>query len=111
MMLSSPSKQVRWCLLFLLVLMARVVVADSFTAAETKVFAELMAERHDFDPGEVQALLARAEVLESVLEAIARPAEGKAWHEYREIFLKPVRIQRGADFLAAHRATLLRAEA
>ena len=51
-----------------------------------------------------------ARVLNSVLEAISRPAEAKPWHEYRLIFIQPLRIERGVDFLIEHRAALDRAE-
>ena len=93
-----------------LMMSATVSNAETFSPDETKAFAELMGAKHNFDPAEIQSLLGKAEVLDSVLEAIARPAEGKAWHEYREIFIKPIRIERGADFFAEHRETLERAE-
>ena len=69
-----------------------------------------MGARHNFDPAEIQLLLGKAQVLNSVLEAISRPAESKPWYAYREIFIKLVRIERGADFLAEHRRILERAE-
>ena len=84
--------------------------AESFSVAETKNFVERMHIRHSFDPIEVQTILGKAQVLDSVLQAISRPAEGKAWYEYRQIFLQPLRIERGADFMAEHLETLMRAE-
>ena len=84
--------------------------AESFSVGETQAFVERMRARHNFDPGEIQALLNKAEVLDSVLEAISRPAEGKPWYEYRQIFLERLRIERGADFFVLHRETLERAE-
>lgn len=93
-----------------LMMSATVINAETFSADETKAFAELMGTKHNFDPADIQTLLGKAEVLDAVLEAISRPAESKAWHEYREIFIKPIRIERGADFYAEHRETLERAE-
>ena len=58
---------------------------------------------------ETRALLADARVLDSVLEAIQRPAERKPWHEYREIFITGKRIARGADFWRDHADSLARA--
>ena len=58
---------------------------------------------------ETRALLAEARVLDSVLEAIQRPAERKPWHEYREIFLTRKRIERGVDFWRVHADSLARA--
>ena len=93
-----------------LMMSTTMINAETFSADETKAFAERMGARHNFDPAEIQSLLAKAQVLDSVLEAISRPAEGKAWHEYREIFIKPIRIERGADFFAENREALERAE-
>ena len=84
--------------------------AESFSGEETKAFVEQMRARHHFAAAEVQTILANAQVLDSVLEAISRPAEGKPWHEYRKIFLQPLRIERGADFLVEHVEILQRAE-
>ena len=86
------------------------VRAESFRVDETKAFVERMTARHNFEPAQLQATLAEARVLHSVLEAIARPAEAKPWYEYRKIFLQPLRIERGTDFFAEHRETLERAE-
>ena len=58
---------------------------------------------------ETRALLADARVLDSVLEAIQRPAERKPWREYREIFVTRKRIARGADFWRDHADSLARA--
>ena len=88
----------------------RLVHAESFRADETESFIEQMRVNHDFDPAILRATLAQAEVLQSVLEAISRPAESKPWYLYRQIFIKPLRIERGADFFAEHQATLARAE-
>ena len=58
---------------------------------------------------ETRALLADARVLDSVLEAIQRPAERKPWREYRKIFVTGKRIARGADFWRDHADSLARA--
>jgi membrane-bound lytic murein transglycosylase B len=56
-------------------------------------------------------VFAQAQKQESILKAIARPAEKtKAWYEYREIFLNDKREQQGLAFSAEHRETLARAE-
>jgi membrane-bound lytic murein transglycosylase B len=47
---------------------------------------------------------------QKILDAIARPAESKAWHEYRPIFITSARIEAGALFMRTHAATLERAE-
>lgn len=47
---------------------------------------------------------------QKILDAIARPAESKDWHEYRPIFITDARIEAGANFMRTHAATLARAE-
>ncbi len=52
-------------------------------------------------------VIANAQRKQSILNAIARPAEKtKPWHEYRKIFLTPKRIDQGVEFAKKHKATL-----
>ncbi|MEM9758375.1 MAG: lytic murein transglycosylase B [Pseudomonadota bacterium] len=75
-------------------------------------FVERMVEEHGFAQEEVETLIAGAERQQSILDAIARPAEKtKAWFEYRRIFLNDRREREGIEFMRAHRATLARAQA
>lgn len=68
---------------------------------EVETFIDSMVEQHDFDREELRDTLGAAEVKQSILDAIARPAEKtKSWAEYREIFITPERIQAGAQFWA-----------
>ncbi len=68
---------------------------------EVEAFIDSMVEQHDFDREELRDTLGAAEVKQSILDAIARPAEKtKSWAEYREIFITPERIQAGAQFWA-----------
>jgi membrane-bound lytic murein transglycosylase B len=54
-------------------------------------------------------VIASAERKQSILDAIARPAEKtKPWYEYREIFLTQKRIDQGVDFANKHADTLQR---
>ena len=71
---------------------------------------ELVAEE-GFDREQLMRVFADAERQESILEAIARPAEKtKPWYEYREIFLTDKRVKEGLAFHAEHAETLARAE-
>jgi membrane-bound lytic murein transglycosylase B len=65
---------------------------------EFKKFAREMATKHDFNADQVERLLNNTTFRDDIIEAITRPAESKAWHEYRPIFLKPDRIAGGARF-------------
>ena len=76
---------------------------------EIEPFVAGMEIRHGVSANETRALLADARVLDSVLEAVQRPAERKPWHEYRKIFITEKRIARGAEFWREHAASLARA--
>lgn len=68
---------------------------------------ELAAEGLDRD--RILELLATAERKESILEAIARPAEKtKTWAEYRRIFIQDSRIRQGLEFWQEHGELLAR---
>lgn len=71
---------------------------------------QLVAE-HDFSREELQQWFSKAEKKQSILDAMSRPAEKtKTWGEYRNIFIKPSRINKGVEFWQAHQETLERAE-
>jgi membrane-bound lytic murein transglycosylase B len=59
----------------------------------------------------IERVLDAATMREGIVAAMSRPAERKAWHEYRPIFISDARIAGGRDFLARHRASLSRVEA
>jgi membrane-bound lytic murein transglycosylase B len=64
-----------------------------------------------YAPGELDALFAAVARDESVLKAIARPAEGtKEWKDYRPLFLTDERRQKGLEFWTLYADTLERAE-
>jgi membrane-bound lytic murein transglycosylase B len=78
--------------------------------AATRLVDELV-EEEGFDREALTQLFARAERKDSILEAIARPAEKtKPWYEYRAIFLNDKRERQGVEFYKQHRETLERAE-
>ena len=59
----------------------------------------------------IASVLARAQIRDSIIAAMSRPAEAKPWRDYRPIFIQPKRIDGGRAFLASHGAALKRAEA
>ncbi len=86
--------------------------ADTYegSPAAGQLIDELVRDE-GFDRAELERVFAAAERKESILEAIARPAEKtKAWYEYREIFLTEKREEGGLAFYQDHRDTLQRAE-
>ncbi len=75
-------------------------------------FVRDTAARYGIDPAAIDATLARARVLDSVVAAMSRPAERvKPWSEYRPMFITPARIDGGRRFMDAHRDELLRVQA
>lgn len=77
-------------------------------------FAEFAAEvekEYQIPAAEVKKWLSQAERMDSVLEAIQRPAEGVLnWDRYQDIFLTRKRIEAGRNFLETHKDTLADAE-
>ena len=74
-------------------------------------FINEVANKHNFDKQRLNKWFDQTELQPKIIEAISRPAEKKLkWHEYRKIFVKPNRIEKGVAFWKKHEATLLRAE-
>ncbi len=74
---------------------------------EVRSFIDQMVSEHDFDRAALEATLREAEVKDSILEAIARPAEKTlTWGDYRKIFITPERIAAGAAFWRENEAML-----
>lgn len=74
---------------------------------EVRAFIDKMSHEHDFKKSELRTLLRKAETKQAILDAISRPAERTIpWYEYRERFLTPQRIAKGAYFQQQHAANL-----
>ena len=70
------------------------------------------ATRYAIAPASIEATLARANFLDSVVSLMSRPAERvKTWAEYRPNFITASRIEGGRAFLATHRDELQRVQA
>lgn len=103
-----------WCasLGVLVLLCCSVCVrADYSQHPQAQKLIEQLVREHDFSRSDLLAVFHAAEKKQTILEAIARPAEKtKSWAEYRPIFLQPSRIERGVGFWLDNRAALQRAE-
>ena len=74
-------------------------------------FVRDTSAKYGIAPAEIEATLAKAQFLDSVVAAMSRPAERvKPWSEYRVGFLTQARIDGGRTFIAAHRDELTRVE-
>jgi membrane-bound lytic murein transglycosylase B len=85
--------------------------ADYAARADVQEYiGELVAE-HGFARQELTLLFGQAQRQQSILDAIARPAERTLkWHEYRKIFLKEPRISQGLEFWNDNEEVLAAAE-
>jgi len=84
--------------------------ADYSAHPKAKVFISKMVDEHGFEEAQIRAWLTSAEKKQSILDAIARPAEKtKPWKDYRKIFLGQSRIDQGVEFWNENRDTLRRA--
>jgi membrane-bound lytic murein transglycosylase B len=82
-------------------------LAGDYSDREAARAVILAAQEAGVDPVWAQGLVDEAARQQSILDAIARPAEKtKAWHEYRNIFLTDRRIREGLSFWSTHTETL-----
>jgi len=77
---------------------------------DVRIFMQEMITKHGFERDYLVSILSQANVSDTILEAISRPAEAMPWYKYRPIFLRADRIQLGAEFIKTHKETLDRAE-
>jgi membrane-bound lytic murein transglycosylase B len=72
-----------------------------------KSFVARLSTEHGFEPRAVNAVLAKAELQPSVLDAMSRPAErALLWYEYRDRFIIEQRVKEGIQFWERHRELL-----
>lgn len=77
--------------------------------ADVREFIDEMVSEHGYDRAILTGVLADAESMDSIIDAISRPAERTLdWAGYRKIFITPSRVQAGADFWREHKQTLHR---
>ena len=75
-------------------------------------FVRDTSARYGIPAAEIEATLARANFLDSVVAAMSRPAERvKPWHEYRPMFISQARIDGGRAFLEKNRVALEKVQA
>ncbi|MCP5141185.1 MAG: lytic murein transglycosylase B [Gammaproteobacteria bacterium] len=77
---------------------------------DARAFIAEMASKQGFDAKELEALFARVELRQDIIDLMTRPAEGKPWKDYRKIFMTDKRIDGGKQFCAENAHWLGRAE-
>ncbi|MCG3202155.1 MAG: Membrane-bound lytic murein transglycosylase B [Gammaproteobacteria bacterium] len=75
---------------------------NAFDSERLGAFILDMEQKHGFSRTELQRLFDEATLQPGILQAIARPAESKPWHQYRNIFLTRDRIDGGLAFWRAN---------
>lgn len=86
--------------------------ADYSQRADVRAYIDELVATHGFAAQELEELFAKAQRKQSILDAIARPAERTLqWHEYQAIFIEEPRIAQGLQFWDEHQAVLEQAEA
>ena len=102
---------VAWCLVAAAVEAQPVQTSGYASHPEAQALIAEMVQEEGFNRDDLQNLFAGAERKESILEAIARPAEKtKPWYEYRAIFVTEARTQQGLEFYRRYADSLRRAE-
>jgi membrane-bound lytic murein transglycosylase B len=95
-----------------LALLLALLAAPAFAVGYTShpgypAFEAKMIREHGFKAAELRSLLGQAERKDSILEAIARPAEKRlSWGEYRELFITKARIDGGVAFWRENKGAL-----
>ena len=91
-------------LLALLILMTltmpAIAEANYSERDDVRGFVNDMVKKHRFDEQILMHWMKSVQQQKTALEAIARPAEGKPWKDYRPIFITNKRIAQGCGFLA-----------
>jgi membrane-bound lytic murein transglycosylase B len=78
---------------------------------EVKEFVSEMVKKHGFDRKQLTRVLAQAQYQPGIVRAMEQPPESAlaSWQAYRAIFLKPERIEAGAQFWTRNAEALKRA--
>lgn len=77
---------------------------------EVQAFINDMVKNYQYDREQLSVWMDGVEQQSSILETIAKPAEGKPWREYRPIFMTSQRVQQGVEFWKQNNDILQRAE-
>src|SRR3990167_6984318 len=89
-------------LAWLLLTFTTVVNGSVLEREDVRLFVQDMVARHGFNEADLNSVFEHVEIIDSIIEAISRPAEKKPWYQYRSIFLKSDRIRQGVEFWEAN---------
>ena len=110
--IEKKEKMRKFVLLFasIFVITTSVHAEDYSQRKDVKEFIDSMVVNHGFDKKTLSNWMQGVKQQTTAIKAIARPAEGKDWKDYRPIFITSKRIKKGVQFWRDHAGTLARAE-
>jgi membrane-bound lytic murein transglycosylase B len=76
---------------------------------EVEEFIDQIAKQHQFEEVALRRVFAQLKAHDDVVKAISAPATAKPWHEFRNMFVTPLRINGGVEFWQQHADLLARA--
>ena len=95
----------------ILVIVSLPTIADYSKHEKAKALINELVNEHGFERSFLVSVFESAEQKESILEAIAKPAEKRLeWFEYRRIFITKDRIEKGLAFIKDNASILEKAE-
>ena len=100
-------------LLSLLLILIPATLSAGTKTPEQRIseFYMQLQQEHDFSKEELDKWFSNVEFNQNIIDTMNRPAEKRlTWMEYRDIFVKPDRIQQGINFWNNHAAILAEAE-
>ena len=83
--------------------------SDYIGRVDVQVFIKKMRDKHGMSEQQLTDYINQVNRQDQILELMRKPAEGKAWSEYRPIFLTDKRIQAGVAFWNKHLKQVQRA--
>jgi len=77
---------------------------DYSQRADVQAFVQQFADKHEKNAADILAIIAPAKRQQSILDAIAKPAERVlTWGDYQRIFIEPKRLEQGVQFWRENR--------
>ena len=76
---------------------------------EVETFIEEMVQKHQFESGALRKLFVQVKPRPGIVKAMSAPATARPWHEFRNRYLEPQRINTGVAFWREHAVTLEKA--
>jgi membrane-bound lytic murein transglycosylase B len=69
-----------------------------------------MVQKHGYKQADLVAIMNKATIQQSIIDAMNRPAEGKPWYQYRPLFVTEQSISNGVAYYQANKEALQKAQ-